>query len=318
MYCILTLFALATLSCNVFSDDPPKQYWREWYLFRNFDGSTSSSLCPYLAKYAGLIPGTADSNQKILLNQSYVVRSMNLDGTENKCIIPDISNVTKLSHDRTKMLLIFDRSLYLANVDGSGQRLIPIEIEVNYTIFPTFSADDRFVYYAINTQTEDSSISKIIRYDIGTGSSEDIISRSAVRSTKIDWSVSYQDSIYYSYWEGNQKSLICRNMNSGEETEIYSGTVSNLVCSYPTNQLLFLNADTTELMSYHFDNHQIVCISQNNGSHLTISYLQDKIFTGNKIINLSTDEVTEWSGDKIFLDFSLDGTKILSHDRKAE
>ncbi len=110
---------------------------------------------------------SGEEDDVILLDLFDRIDLVSLDGSDRRTILDTLGNVEYFNQEKTKMLLAFNRDIYLCNVDGSGLKNITNTPEI-YESDPSFSYNELSILYTVNSYANIENTSKIYKYTILT------------------------------------------------------------------------------------------------------------------------------------------------------
>ncbi len=248
-FVILVLLLLMT-SCYDYSDEG--KHWTEsWIATMNIDGSEvnylfKGDMTPFYVKDL-----SDTTNEKILLDYSEYIVSMNTDGSKQETVLSEVGNIVEVSRDKTKILLEYNQDIYIANVDGTGLRNItntPNLSERNAAI----SADNNKVVFVRNESIIDNYyVISLNLYDLNIDISTKLFQEE--RNSYFIYEKIYvlQDYVYFYrtyYDEEENEGLFRIDLNNNENIKVYDNYVNSNIVSDYTDVFYFANLSTQSVI----------------------------------------------------------------------
>ncbi|MCF7911065.1 MAG: hypothetical protein K9M99_00930 [Candidatus Cloacimonetes bacterium] len=272
LYIILLLAVIFLLSCNPVI--PPETTSEEWIAMIDVDGNNLQFICKsFTTPY--FVPDPDNTGQELIMLDGGRIDLMNQDGSNQRTIIDSVGGIYRFSEDRSKMLLVNDGEIYIANTDGSGLENLtntPDIIERE----PSFSLNEENVlYHFIDTQ---DSIIVLACMDLSTKTTYHLYEE---EFTYLSYFISpvyaTDDTVIFGQSYSNLDTLNTEGLflYDGEIKILIDPGYINAKISYNRNNNLLAYKNSTSLKLYHTETGVIEVIEGNYGYNVSAYFNRD-------------------------------------------
>ncbi len=245
----ILLLLLLLASCFDYSDEG--KYWTEsWIATTNIDGSERE----FLIQWGGTPYYVADldnpGEERIIIDAFHAVLSLNEDGTVGDYVLTDVGNIVEISQDRTKMVMVYNYDIYVANVDGTGLRNITNTTDI-WEHDASISADNTKLVYSRYIYNQEVRSETLLIYDLMENTETELMRVDNITDFSVNNTCIVSNKVYYyfkfSVSETKPKGLYCIDIDTGIDSLVYNdSSLVDMITDYE-NSVYLLQASRTLL-----------------------------------------------------------------------